>query len=132
MSLSREHRAKISASLKGRKRPPEVRAKISAGRRGIPNSPEQKAKISKALKGRKASAARHMNSRIAERVIKLFNPEAYRAKQERARRQMAKNWQDPAFRAAFSATQKVRWERYREAKATGRANIPHHEEREAA
>jgi hypothetical protein len=113
MSLSAEHRSKISRTLTGRKRSPEVCAKISATKRGQTISPEQRAKISAALKGRKASPERSFNSRVAERVIKLFKPEAYEAKRARAGEQMRRLWQDPVFRAAREAAQQARWERYR-------------------
>jgi DNA-directed RNA polymerase specialized sigma subunit len=110
--------ARRSAALKGRPRPLEVRQKISSSKRGHPVSEEQRAKISAALKGRKCSPERCMNTRVAERVIKLFKPEAYEAKQARARATLIKCWQDPDFVARRAAGQKARWERYHAAKET--------------
>ena len=55
---SDEHKAKLSAALKGKKRNPlsdETRAKLSAAKQGKPRSDETKAKISAALKGKTCS-----------------------------------------------------------------------------
>ena len=59
---SAEHRAKVSAALKGRVSPmkgkkfsPEHRAKLSAAAKGKKQSAEHRAKLSAALKGRKLS-----------------------------------------------------------------------------
>jgi len=49
-----EHRAKISAALKGRKQTPELIAKRTAGMRGIKRSAESRAKQSATTKGNKA------------------------------------------------------------------------------
>jgi len=49
-------RKKISAALKGKKRPPEVRKKISDAQKGRIITREQRDKISFSLKGRKRSA----------------------------------------------------------------------------
>jgi len=57
--LSAEHRAKISASMRGIKRSAEHRAKISAsltGRKLSPLSAEHRAKISASMRGKKHSA----------------------------------------------------------------------------
>ena len=54
--ISAEHRAKMSASLKGRKHSAETRAKISAGNKGKKRgkcSAEHRKKLSEAAKGKK-------------------------------------------------------------------------------
>lgn len=111
--MSMSANARRRAALKGKKRPPEVIAKISATRRGQTISAEARAKISAALKGRKASPERSFNSRVAERVIKLFKPDAYEAKRKRASAVLRKLWQDPEFVARRAEAQRLRWERYR-------------------
>ena len=50
-----EHRAKISAGLRGRKLSPEHRAKVSVAHLGHKHTPEARAKIATAGRGRKAS-----------------------------------------------------------------------------
>lgn len=52
---SLEHRAKISAALRGRKASPETCARISAAKRGQKHSPESNAKRSATQTGRKRS-----------------------------------------------------------------------------
>lgn len=52
ITISAEHRAKISAFHKGRKRSPETRARISAAQKGRLLAPEHRAKISASQKGR--------------------------------------------------------------------------------
>ena len=74
-----EHRAKISASLKGKTVSAETRAKISAANKGKTVSAETRARMSVAFKGRKAtpeqraamSAARMGHSVSAETRAKL-------------------------------------------------------------
>lgn len=50
--LSPEHRAKISAAMMGKKHSLEARAKMSAAKKGKHHSAETRAKLSTALKGR--------------------------------------------------------------------------------
>jgi NUMOD3 motif len=50
--LSVEHRAKLSAALKGRGFTPETLAKISEAKKGVLKTPEARAKMKMAAKGR--------------------------------------------------------------------------------
>ena len=52
-SLSAEHKANISRSMKGKKHSPEHRAKLSRANKGKKHSPKTKAKQSRANKGKK-------------------------------------------------------------------------------
>lgn len=65
--LSVEHRAKISASNKGKVVPDEVRTKISNGHRGKVHSPEHTAKQAEALKGKTISAKQRSAVSIANK-----------------------------------------------------------------
>ena len=72
---SPEHRAKISAALKGRIFSPETHTKMSAGQKGMRRSPQtaaHRAKISAALKGRIASPEARARMSAAQR-----KPETY-------------------------------------------------------
>ncbi|MBQ2260829.1 MAG: hypothetical protein II336_05625 [Loktanella sp.] len=71
--LSPEHKAKISAALKGRVAPnrgvspsEETKARMSASRKGVPKTEEQKAKMSAAKKGKPKSAAHREAMTIAQ------------------------------------------------------------------
>lgn len=69
MDHTREHREKISASLRGGTQPPEVRRKISASLRGHPVSGETRDKIRAALLGIKRSAETRAKMSTARRGL---------------------------------------------------------------
>lgn len=91
-----EARARIGATLKGRKRPPEVCEKIAATKTG-----------------KKLKAEHRLSLRVGQRVIKLFKPEIYEAMRERSRARMTANMQDPAFLERWRAGR----EKYRASRA---------------
>jgi NUMOD3 motif len=107
--LSSEARAKISASLTGRKRPPEERAKISATMKGRSPSPEHRMNLSASQKGRRFTPEHRARATAALQKPEVRAKLSAAAKAREAAKAANGFTISDETRAKLAAATKARW-----------------------